>query len=212
MNRLFVLFVSLFWTICAFSQAPSKISYQAVVRDAANKLLVNGSVGLRISILQNSNTGTAVYVETQTSTTNNNGLVSIQIGAGTVTSGVFTDIDWKTGIYFIKTETDPLGGTNYTITGTSQILSVPYALYAEKSGNPATIKEVADEFTATTTQTSFNLTQLPSVNSKVKMYINGIRISNLAYSITGALLTYTPANNGSYNLVSGDRIQFDYYY
>lgn len=76
-----------------------------------------------------------------------------------------------------------------------------------------TVKEVADEFTVTTTpSTSFTLTSIPSVNSKVKMYINGIRISNTAYSNVAAALTYTPASNGSYSLVTGDRIQFDYFY
>ncbi len=74
------------------------------------------------------------------------------------------------------------------------------------------VREVADEFTATTSQTSFTLSQDPSANSKVKMYINGVRISNTAYSNTGTALTYVPANNGSYALVTGDRIQLDYYY
>ena len=74
------------------------------------------------------------------------------------------------------------------------------------------VREVADEFTATSSQTSFTLTQIPSVNSKVKMYINGIRISNTAYSVSGNTLTYNAANNGSYALTVSDRIQFDYYY
>jgi hypothetical protein len=97
---------------------------------------------MQISILQGSAGGTAVYVETQTPTTNANGLVSIEIGAGTVVSGDFTTIDWANGFYFIKTETDLLGGANYTITGTSQLLSVPYALHAKTaetlSGSSAT--------------------------------------------------------------------------
>jgi hypothetical protein len=75
-----------------------------------------------------------------------------------------------------------------------------------------TVREAADEFTATTSRTGFTLTQDPSANSKVIMYINGVRISNIAYSNTGTALTYIPANNGSYALVSGDRIQIDYYY
>ena len=73
-------------------------------------------------------------------------------------------------------------------------------------------KEVADEFTATASQTSFTLTQPPSANSKVKMYVNGIRISNTAYSVSGSTLTYVPANNGGYTLTLSDRIQFDYFY
>ena len=117
------------------AQTPQKMSYQAVVRNASNDLVTNQSVGIKISILQGSATGTPVYVETQTPTTNANGLVSMEIGNGTVVNGDFTTINWANGPYFIKTETDPNGGSNYSITGTSQLLSVPYALYAEKADN-----------------------------------------------------------------------------
>jgi len=78
--------------------------------------------------------------------------------------------------------------------------------------NTASVREVANEFTATTNQTSFTLTQTPSANSRVKMFINGVRISNTAYTVSGTTLTYIPANNGNNSLSSGDRIQFDYYY
>ena len=80
------------------------------------------------------------------------------------------------------------------------------------STGAAAVREVADEFSATASLTSFTLTQPPSINSKVKMYVNGIRISNTAYSVSGTTLTYVPANNGGYALLAGDRIQFDYYY
>jgi hypothetical protein len=80
------------------------------------------------------------------------------------------------------------------------------------SASSALVREVANEFTATVGQTAFTVTQTPSVNSRVKMYINGIRISNTAYSISGTTVTYVPANNGNNALSSGDRIQFDYYY
>jgi hypothetical protein len=130
-------------TICAvilmvasvFAQAPQKMSYQAVIRDASNSLVANQTVGMQVSILQGSASGTAVYVETHSAATNTNGLVSIEIGGGTVTVGSFAAIDWANGPYFIKTETDPAGGTNYTITGTTQLLSVPYAMYAASSGS-----------------------------------------------------------------------------
>ena len=115
----------------ALAQSPGKMSYQAVVRDANNNLVSSATVGMRLSILQGSASGTAVYVETQKPVTNANGLLSIEIGNGAVVSGIFLSIDWSDGPYFIKTETDPSGGTNYTITGTSQLLSVPYALHAK---------------------------------------------------------------------------------
>ncbi len=81
--------------------------------------------------------GAAVYVETHETTTNENGLVTLAIGDGTVVSGKFDTIHWEKGPYFLKTEIDPAGGTNYTITGTSQLLSVPYALYAETTSLPS---------------------------------------------------------------------------
>ncbi|RLD60208.1 MAG: hypothetical protein DRJ01_10060 [Bacteroidetes bacterium] len=139
MKKIFTILSAVLLTASVFlpqqagAQTPEKMSYQAVVRDASDKLVTNINVGMQISILQGSETGTAVYVETQTPTTNANGLVSIEIGGtnATVVSGDFSIIDWATGLYFVKTEIDPTGGTNYTITGTSQLLSVPYALHAK---------------------------------------------------------------------------------
>jgi hypothetical protein len=134
-NKLYTLLAALLITASTFAQAPEKMSYQAVIRDAGNVLVSNQAVGMQISILQTTANGTAVYVETQTPTTNANGLVSIEIGMGNVVSGSFSAINWSAGPYFIKTETDPTGGTTYTITGTSQMLSVPYALHAKTSSN-----------------------------------------------------------------------------
>ncbi len=115
----------------SFSQAPAYISYQSVIRNSSSMLIINTAVTVRVSILQGSSSGTAVYVETHTPTTNPNGLASLSIGAGNLVSGSFAGINWGNGPYFIKTETDPTGGTTYTISGTTQLMSVPYALYAE---------------------------------------------------------------------------------
>jgi len=134
MKRIIILCAVILITASVFAQAPQKMSYQAVIRNSSNALVTNMAVGMRISILQTSATGTAVYVETQTPTTNANGLATLEIGGGTVVSGNFVKINWANGPYFIKTETDPTGGTSYTITGTSQLLSVPYALYAANAG------------------------------------------------------------------------------
>jgi uncharacterized protein (TIGR02145 family) len=135
MRKLLMLLMVISITFCVFAQPPQKMSYQAVIRNSSGQLITNQAIGMRISILQGSVNGTAVYTETQTTTINANGLVTIEIGGGTIVTGTFAGIDWSNGTYFIKTETDPNGGTSYTITGTSQILSVPYALYSKTAGN-----------------------------------------------------------------------------
>ncbi len=135
MKKIFILLSFISFASFAFAQAPSRMSYQAVIRNATNNLIVGSPVGMQISILQGSASGPSVYVETQTPTSNTNGLVTIEIGGGVVVSGNFSTINWAGGPYFIKTETDPTGGTAYTITGTSQLLSVPYALYAKTAEN-----------------------------------------------------------------------------
>jgi uncharacterized protein (TIGR02145 family) len=137
MKKAFTLIVMVTLTCTISAQSPQKMNYQAVIRDAGNTLVTNRTIGIKISILQSSATGTAVYVETHTTKTNANGLATIEIGGGTLVSGTFAAIDWSAGPYFLKTETDPAGGTSYTITGTSQLLSVPYALYAGKVQNAA---------------------------------------------------------------------------
>jgi len=123
------------FSLQAVAQAPQTMTYQSVLRNSSNNLLVNIKVGTKISVLKGTASGTAAYTETQTTTTNANGLLSLQIGTGTVITGVFSDIDWANGPYFIKTETDPAGGSSYTITGTQQMASVPYALFAAKTGD-----------------------------------------------------------------------------
>lgn len=118
-----------------FAQAPERMTYQAVVRNSSDQLVTSQTIGTRISILQGGMAGASVYTETQNVSTNANGLLTLSVGSGTLVSGNFSNIDWSNGPYFIKSEFDITGGTNYTITGTTQLMSVPYALYAENSGS-----------------------------------------------------------------------------
>lgn len=106
---------ALLFCILIFAQAPEKFSYQAVIRNASNALVTNAAVGVKISILKTSAVGTVVYAESQTATTNANGLISIQIGSGTVITGTIAGINWSNDSYYIKTETDPTGGTAYSV-------------------------------------------------------------------------------------------------
>jgi hypothetical protein len=149
MKKLFTIALIILSGMGLYAQAPQRLSYQAIIRNAANTLITNSQVGMRISILQGTAAGPSVYVETQTPTTNVNGLATIVIGTGTLVSGNFTTINWGTNTYFIKTETDPTGGTSYTITGTTQILSAPYALYSNTAGSAAPTGTAGGDLTGT---------------------------------------------------------------
>jgi len=153
-----------------FAQAPEKFTYQAVVRNATNNLVINAPVGVRVSILQGGVNGTLVYMETQTAVTNANGLITLQIGGGNVQQGNFADIDWASGSYFLKTETDPNGGNDYSVISTQQLLSVPYALYA---------KEAANSFSGDYNDLT-NTPQIPTVPTNVSEFTNDANYITLA--------------------------------
>ncbi|MBN2729530.1 MAG: hypothetical protein JXR53_09935, partial [Bacteroidales bacterium] len=146
MIKLFSVLFAVLLTASVFAQSPEKMSYQAVIRNSSDVLVTNTQIGMEINIRQGSVSGTVVYTETQTPTTNANGLVSIEIGGGIG----FNSIDWSAGPYFIETKTavvPPL--TTYTITGTSQLLSVPYALHAKTAESVSgTINETDPVFGA----------------------------------------------------------------
>lgn len=130
MKKIFMLGCAVILTGIIFAQVPQRMSYQAVVRNASNQLITDSNVGVRISISQSPDTGAVVFSETHQVQTNQNGLFSLVIG---VHSPI--NIDWTMGPYYIKTDIDPSGGDNYTIHGSSELLSVPYAMYAQSSGN-----------------------------------------------------------------------------
>lgn len=119
-----------------FSQSPQLINYQAVARDNGGNILSNQSIGILIEVRQALPTGTVVYSETHNPTTNSFGLFNMAIGGGTPQVGTLAAIDWSAGPYYTEISMDANGGTNYQSLGVSQMLSVPYALYAETSGTP----------------------------------------------------------------------------
>lgn len=122
--------IALTFTVFSFGQAPESFKYQAVVRDAGGVIIANQAVGYQVTILQGTSNGTTVYSETFNTSSNGYGLVNLDIGTGT-TSYDFSTIDWSNGPYYIETAVDVNGGTSYTVMGTSQLLSVPYALHAK---------------------------------------------------------------------------------
>lgn len=174
MKNILLILTTLLISSTIFAQAPNEMSYQTVIRNSSNALVTSQGVGIQISILQGSSTGSAVYVERHFPNTNANGLASFEIGTGNVMSGTFASINWGTGTYFIKTETDPNGGSNYTITGTSQLLSVPYALHS-KTADALTGGGSVSNWTTSGTNISSSNTGNVGVGAlpNSKLHVNG---------------------------------------
>lgn len=133
MKYLSLIAVSFLLGIAAVAQSPSKFNYQAVARDAAGVVVSDGTVGVKVTILSGSATGTEVYSETHSATTNVYGMLNFQIGAGSGATGDISTINWGIDAHFIKVEMDPAGGSTYTVSNTSELISVPYAEYANSA-------------------------------------------------------------------------------
>jgi len=118
-----------------WAQAPDAVNYQAVVRDGSGQILTSQTVGIQFVIRQGSATGVSVYSESFTVTTNNYGLVHLKIGTGANQQGSFGNIDWENGPMFLETGLDNLGGTNYVVMGTTEFVSVPYAISSKLAEN-----------------------------------------------------------------------------
>jgi len=160
MKKIYTIFVALILIGSLMAQIPQSFKYQAVARDAGGDVVADQAVGMQISILQGSTSGTAVYVETFTPTTNEFGLINLNIGTGTVVSGDFTTIDWSADTYFVKIEMDITGGTTYEEYSTSQLLSVPYALHAKTAENvTGTVTETDPLFTAWDKSSGISITE-----------------------------------------------------
>jgi len=129
MKRTLLLFSALLISSIVLAQAPEAFKYQAVVRDNSGNLITEQSVGIQIDILKGATDGTSVYTETHSATTNGYGLVNLSIGSGTSTDD-FSAINWGDDEYFLQISLDASGGTSYELMGTSQLLSVPYALHS----------------------------------------------------------------------------------
>ena len=135
MKRIFIFLLFLIGAVSLFSQAPEGFSYQAIVRDPVGNPWANKPVSFRFTIIHGSPAGASVFQETHNLTTDAFGVVSLIINNGTGKIGTFETINWGSDSYFLKVEIDKTGGTTYSDMGTTQLLSVPYALYAKASAN-----------------------------------------------------------------------------
>jgi hypothetical protein len=190
-----VLLAGLLLPLTGRAQAPERMSFQSVVRDATGALVENSAVGMRISILKYAPNGPVVYAETHLANTNAHGLASFQIGDGSPQTGQLSAIDWSDGPYFLRTEADPNGGTSYGIAGISQFLSVPYALHAQTADRLTMPLELQGSGSVTVTGQFpiFNIHGAPAAppyQAGAGIAINGQTIINTApdfpITLTGA--------------------------
>lgn len=197
-NRIFTLFACLTIIGFSFAQAPESFKYQSVIRDASGNIQANQPVGLQIVIEQGSFGGTAVYTETFTTTTNSYGLVNLEIGTGT-TSDDLSLVDWSNGPYFVEISLDITGGTSYSVMGTSELLSVPYALYAKSAETVA--NDMVDDADADPTneiqdlQLSGNTLTITN-NGSATMIDLSVYLDNTDTQLTETEVDAYVANNG----------------
>jgi hypothetical protein len=208
--------------LTSFGQSPEGFKYQSVIRDATNAIIVNQAVGMQLTILQTSPTGTAVYTETFSTTSNAFGLVNLEIGTGTTTDD-FSAIDWANGPYFIETAIDVAGGTSYVVMGTSQLMSVPYALHSKTSGDafsgnyndltgaPVNVSSFTNDAAYITSPDDADANPLNEMN--VSVVLNGTNlettdgggtiVTDLSSLATGGVANWTLGGNNIFNNNTG---------
>lgn len=185
----------LLFSLSTLAQTSQKMSYQAIIRDNQDNLIIEKEIGMQITILQGSANGDVVYSELQTPITNKNGLISIEIGG----RAGFSTINWANGPYFIKIEADPTGGTNYTISGTSQLLSVPYAFFAQTAENISS--------NAAPTITNQEPTNIKDYSANLNCIINGKGFSTNVVFEWGLTTDYGNTSTSNQNPVTGNTAQ-----
>lgn len=131
MKKLYTLLATILLTTNIFAQAPEGFNYQALARDSAGDIIVNTTIAVQFDLRETTLAGTIIYTETHNPTTNGNGVFNLVLGQGTLTFGVFNTIDWSSDSHFLEVSIDPANGTAFNSLGTTQLLSVPYALHAK---------------------------------------------------------------------------------
>jgi len=216
-----LLFSALFITFLTFAQVPQGISYQAIALNGSGAPVVSSNVRVKLSILDTSASGTVLYSETQLKTTNAQGLFNLTIGQGTLVSGAFNTINWGVNTKFLKVEMDASGGTNYVAVGTTQLLSVPYALAADSlvtsagegitlvspNGTPYTLSvNDAGQLSLPTSGTSssfpnqfYTYGTFNSFNAATALLMgsDGFGFFGYKYLTSGSQIKFIPENNSS---------------
>ncbi|MBN8693687.1 MAG: hypothetical protein J0L69_10855 [Bacteroidetes bacterium] len=210
--RKFIILILCAISLGMFSQSPNLINYQAIARDASGTIIASANIGLKFKIIQGTPTGSVSYEETNTATSSSSGIFTVAIGAGTPVSGSMSTVDWANGPYYIEVSVDPAGGTSYSVVGVSQLLSVPYALYAAKAGGGSAMP------TGTTTGQTMYWNQLGNKwevdnnlsNNGNKVTIgdpfitnNKLKVVSYSGADSSAILAYKANSNGNAAAVRG---------
>jgi hypothetical protein len=202
MKNIISFFAAFLFTANVFAQAPEKMSYQAVVRDANGVLISNSLIGVQVSITKSAFFPIIVYSETHSATTNVNGLLTLAIGTGTPTYGSFSTINWGEGTYNISTTIDLTGGTNFNggLLSTTQLLSVPYAMYAKASGTSAQTSTGCPDGTTIGEIKYWDgtewITIAPALNGNFLQLVNGVPTwSNISSTVELPTLSTNTVSN-----------------
>jgi hypothetical protein len=194
MKKLYTYLIFSIIIASVFAQAPKKMSYQAVIRNNNKVLITNKKVSMIITILQDK---TPVYVELHDAITNDNGLVSVAIGNGVALTGTFAAIDWSIGTHYIKTETDPTGGSDYSVVGESELLSVPYALFAANAGsNAGTVIQDTRVLNSSTWSSE-------KISTQLDLKASTSSLSTVAFTGSFKDLTNKPTTLAGYGITDG---------
>lgn len=216
MKRIIIIYAAIIMTASVFAQIPQSFRYQSVARDNSGNVLANQNVSFKISILNDNISGPAAYIETHTVSTNNFGLVELEIGKGTPITGTFSAIEWGVNSYFVKVEMDPEGGSDFQVLSTSQLLSVPYALFSQTSQTSIDAVRITDNqtiegnktFTGTINVSNNNITD---VANPVNAYdaANKAYVDVLVSRITALENLIPDADADGYKVIQGDCNDFD---
>lgn len=207
MKSFIITLICLSVSLGLWAQAPEQFHYQGIARNNSGTPLASKALGLRISILDGTATGPVEYVETHLTTTNTFGLYTLAIGNGTVVSGSMNDIDWSSGTKFVKIEIDPSGGTSYTVLGTSQLLSVPYAMFATHGGTVTAngTPNTLSKFTAPHVLENSQITDdgasvgigTATLNANIKLSVTGGTTGNSIRAVLNGTPATSIATSGS---------------
>lgn len=196
------------------AQAPQGFNYQATVRNSSGDLILNQNVYFKFNIMQGSQTSVPIFNEVHYVPTDDLGQVNLVIGQGTPTTGSFSQIDWSQGSYFLGIELDT--GNGYTAMGTTQLLSVPFALYAENAGNgnisnPNLESVLAENNSANSQQIKDLQDPTEAQDAATKAYIDAL-IANLQTQIENLSSGSNPTNDsGSVSDIDGNSYNYNTY-